>query len=292
MVNNRQEFVFYNLWERKRSLEIETVFPSWVGKEEVIAVLSPHDDDALLGAGYILQAAQYFGAEVYIVIACNGCGGYTTLEEKNSIVDIRKEETVKAYSRIGIPEDHIIRMDYPDFSLRPNIGWKMPWGETGTMGKMLKILRDLRTTRLLLPNPYCEHIDHEAAYFIGAWDGPQAGDPIMPDYGQPQAPIKSYFVYSVWSKFSPLHALAAGKDPDVSANIAIGVSQGVEERVALALSEYKSQAKIISELIKQRQERRVKDNLFIELYLSFEARPKFDFRPYVNLIRVIDETGA
>lgn len=110
MTNNRQEFIFYNLWERKRSLEIETVFPSWAGKEEVIVALSPHDDDALLGAGYILQAAQYFGARAYIVIACNGCGGYTTLEEKNSIVDIRKEETVKAYSRIGIPEDHIVRL--------------------------------------------------------------------------------------------------------------------------------------------------------------------------------------
>lgn len=290
MTNNRR-FVFYNLWEERCSPEIETIFPSWEGKKEVVVAFSPHDDDALLGAGYILQAAQHFGAEIYIVIACNGCGGYTTLDEKDKIVTIRKDETVKAYSRIGIQESHIIRMEYPDFSLKPNIGWKMPWGETGTMEKTLKILRSVGATRLLLPNPYREHIDHEATYLIGAWDGPQAGDPIMPDYGQPRT-IRSYLEYSVWSKFSPFHALAAGKDPNISANMAVGVSQDIEEKVALALSEYRSQTKIISELLKQRQERKVEDNLFIELYLSFEARPKFDFSPYANLIRKINKVQS
>lgn len=291
MVNNHR-FVFYNLWEGKRSHEIETVFPSWAGQKEVIVVFSPHDDDALLGAGYILQAAQYFGAEVYLVVVCNGCGGYTTLDEKDRIVSIRKEETVKAYSRIGIQESHIIRMEYPDFSLRPNIGWKMPWGGAGTMEKTITVLRSLGATRLLLPNPYREHIDHEATYLMGAWDGPQAGDPIMPDYGQLQAPIKTYLEYSVWGKFSPFHALAAGRDPDISANVALGVSRDVEERVVLAISEYKSQARIISELLRQRQERKVEDNLFIEPYLSFEARPKFDFSPYVSLVREINKARS
>lgn len=282
------KFFFYDLWKREQSLNIETIFPLWSNKE-IVVIFSPHDDDALLGAGYLLQAAQHFGAEIYVVIACNGCGGYTTLLEKENIVEIRKEETKRAYSKIGIPEDHIIRLDFPDFSLKPYIGWKMPWGGTGTMEKTLKILRSLQATRLILPNPYHEHIDHEATYIMGVWEGPQAGDPIMPDYGQLQSPIKSYLEYSVWGNFSPLHALASKQDPDTRANRAIGVSPEVEETVIRALMEYKSQTRIISNLIEQRQERKVEENLFVELYLSFEARPKFDYSPYVKLIRAINE---
>lgn len=285
----KERFLFYDLWKRKRLPTIEGIFPSWSDRE-VVVVFSPHDDDALLGAGYLLQAAQHFGAQTYVVIVCDGCGGYTTLEEKERIVEIRKEETGKAYSKIGIPDSHIIRIDFPDFSLRPSIGWKMPWGGTGTMEKTLKILRNIEATRLVLPNPYREHIDHEATYIMGAWDGPQAGDPIMPDYGRPQLPIKSYLEYSVWSRFSPFHALAARQDPEISANVAVGVTQDVENQVITALSEYKSQGKIISNLIEQRQERKVEDNLFIELYVSFEARPKFDFSPYAALVKSINET--
>lgn len=283
------KFFFYDLWKGERSLNIETIFPSWSNSKEVVVIFSPHDDDALLGAGYLLQAAQHFGAEIYVIIACNGCGGYTTLQEKEDIVEIRKEETKRAYSKVGIPEDHIIRFDFPDFSLKSYIGWKMPWDGTGTMERTLKTLRNVQATRLLLPNPYHEHIDHEATHIIGAWDGPQAGDPIMPDYGQLQSPIKSYLEYSVWGKFSPLHALASKRDPDVNANKAIGVSQEAEKTVISALVEYKSQARIISNLLEQRRERRAEEDLFVEFYLSFEARPKFDYSSHVKLIQAINE---
>lgn len=285
------EVLFYDLWERTRSYDIETIFPSW-SKGEVVVVFSPHDDDALLGAGYLLQVVQKFDAQVYVVIACNGCGGYTTFDRKADIVEIRRKETIKAYSKIGVSAEHIIRLDFPDFSLRPNIGWKMPWGGFGTFEKTLKILRSLQTTRLLLPNPYREHVDHEATYLMGAWDGPQAGDPIMPDYGKLDYPIKSYLEYSVWGKFSPFHALSAGQNPVISANKVIVVPQTFENQVIEALSEYKSQAEIISDLVKQRLERKLENNYFVELYLSFEARPKFDFKPYLELIKNINESNV
>ncbi|WP_369017602.1 PIG-L family deacetylase [Thermatribacter velox] len=277
---------FYDLWKREKSQNIETIFPSW-SDGEVIVIFSPHDDDALLGAGYLLQVVREFGAQVYVVIACNGCGGYTTLDEKERIVEIRKEETIRAYAKVGVGMEHIIRLDFPDFSLRPNLGWKMPWGGFGTFEKTIRILRELKTTRLLLPNPYREHADHEATYLMGAWDGPQAGDPIMPDYGKLEFPIKSYLEYSVWGKFSPFHALCAGQDPAISANKAIVVSKELEDKVVEALSEYRSQAAIISDLVSQRLKKKVEENFFVELFLSFEARPKFDFKPYLELIRNI-----
>ena len=57
---------------------LSALFPGWDGKNERLVVYSPHDDDAILGAGYAMRAAIEDGAEVYIVIVCSGNAGYST----------------------------------------------------------------------------------------------------------------------------------------------------------------------------------------------------------------------
>ena len=64
--------------------DINLLFPDF-GKGEVLAVMSPHDDDAIIGAGYAMLAAQQAGADVYVVIFCRGDAGYSTVEEKETI---------------------------------------------------------------------------------------------------------------------------------------------------------------------------------------------------------------
>ena len=49
---------------------LEVLFPDWRPGDERVCVYSPHDDDAILGAGYAMRAALDAGAEVYIVIVC------------------------------------------------------------------------------------------------------------------------------------------------------------------------------------------------------------------------------
>ena len=39
------------------SQDIDLLFPGF-GKDEVLVVMSPHDDDAIIGAGYVMLAAR------------------------------------------------------------------------------------------------------------------------------------------------------------------------------------------------------------------------------------------
>jgi LmbE family N-acetylglucosaminyl deacetylase len=282
VVPDSQDFIYYDLRQRKRSEAISLLFPGWQPGDERVAVLSPHDDDAALGAGYILQAARANGGEVYIFIFCNGCAGYSSPEEKKTIVATRRRETMAAYAALDVPEDHIVRFDYPDFSLLPNLGWQMPWNVDGTMACHLRALRDRHITRVVVPNGYREHIDHEATYRIGAYDAPQAGDPILADWGL-APPVRSIVQYAVWGDFSPEDALVSGESVELRANRAIVARPSVEERVQKAIRAFRSQGQIIEGLIAARQGRQF-EGRYLELYVDFDPRPALDYRPYHNLI--------
>ena len=106
------------------------------------------------------------------------------------------------YKTLGIPQGNIHRFDYPDFSLGPYGFRILPRNNRGIFDPILKLLRDLQISRLIITNGYREHSDHSATSQIGVDTGPQVGDPILPDVGKPYR-IKSYLVYSVWGDFSP-----------------------------------------------------------------------------------------
>ena len=178
------------------SQDIDLLFPGF-GKDEVLVVMSPHDDDAIIGAGYAMLAAQQAGAEVYVMIFCRGDAGYSTVEEKDTIEEVRKRETDACYGRLGIPADHIIRLNYPDFSAIGHWGWEKADGKPGDMPTILRFLREQKVTRVMIPNHYHEHIDHLAAHLMASFDCPQAGDAALVDYGTPHA-VRSTLEYSVW----------------------------------------------------------------------------------------------
>ena len=107
------KFTYCNTDTKAVSKDIGVLFPGF-GENEVLAVMSPHDDDAILGAGYAMLAAQQAGAEVYVVIFCRGDAGYSTVAEKASIEEVRTRETFDCYAHLGVPADHILRMNFPD----------------------------------------------------------------------------------------------------------------------------------------------------------------------------------
>ncbi|HHV61284.1 MAG TPA: PIG-L family deacetylase [Firmicutes bacterium] len=279
-------FRYYDLRRATQSDNIDLLFPGWEKGKERVAIFSPHDDDAILGAGYLIQAVAESGGEPFVFIFCNGNGGYSVPEDKDVIVEKRRAETRAAYTEFGLGNGNIIRFEYPDYSVLPNIGWMMPWGADGSFTKTLKNLRNLGITRLVIPNRYREHIDHESVGRIGAFDGPQVGDEIMVDWGRPVR-IKSFLEYAVWGDFSPEDALVSGSSVSIRANRAIKAPQAAEEKVAAALSEFRSQQRIIKGLLEARKERQCGDG-FIELYIDFDPRPALCYEPYRNLISSID----
>lgn len=275
----RSDFVFFDLRRKVKSASIDLLFPQWREGDERVVIFSPHDDDALLGAGYLLQAVPLFGGEVHVVIFCNGSGGYSIIEHKYIITALRARETTRAYGKVGILPERIHRLEYDDYSVWPFIGWKLPSGG-GTVEKVIPLLRRLRATRVVLPNGYREHLDHTAVFMIGAFDTPQVGDPVMADWGE-SSPVRSVLQYAVWSDFSFDDALCAGDDLDVRANRALQAPYEAEERIQEAMREFKTQARIIEGLLEARKERMLSEQDVLEVYLTFEPRPKCEYRKYV-----------
>ena len=44
--------------DRRAGGGLDVLFPGWKGADERVCVYSPHDDDAILGAGYAMRAAM------------------------------------------------------------------------------------------------------------------------------------------------------------------------------------------------------------------------------------------
>ncbi len=266
---------------------MDVLFPDWQAGEERVVVFSPHDDDGILGAGYAILAALADGAEVYVAIFCDGWAGYSTPEEAATIVERRREETVAAYGDLGIPEDHIVRFDYPDLSLWSWLGWHLPGSAEGTNARVLPRMRELRPTRLLVPNGYREHVDHEATFRVGLYDGPQVGGAILAEYGRAER-IRSYLQYSVGSDFAPEDALVAGACAGIRANRAIVAPAEVEDRIVRAIGRFESQRQVIARIMEARRKNRVREGRAVELYLALDLRPPLDYGPYHHLIAQID----
>lgn len=278
---------YYDLQNKKGVYSIDMVFPNWEKANEKIAIFSPHDDDGVLGAGYAISSALENGGEVYIFIFCNGDAGYSSVALKNEIVKLRELEAIKAYKKLGIKESNIIRFGYSDFNISPFVGRFLLNGERGTFQRVIEELRELQISRVVIPNGYREHIDHETVFRIGAFDAPQNGDKILVDLGKPSV-VKSILQYSVWSDFSPEDSIITGRDMNIRANRAILASAEQEDIVIQAIREFKSQGEIINGLIDSRQERRLGSN-FLELYMLYDARPRLNFYPYIKLIGDIEE---
>ena len=275
-------FTYCDINNKTFTDDINLLFPGW-SSNEVLTVMSPHDDDAIIGAGYAIMAAQKAGAEVYVVIFCRGDAGYSSVEEKDTIEAVRQAETVACYGRLGIPADHILRMNYPDFSAISHWGWTLATGDAGDMPTLLRFLREKKVTRVMIPNHYHEHIDHLAAHLMASFNVPQAGDACLVDYGTPH-PVVSTLEYSVWADLDPEDALIHGRPANLRANRILMVSPAVEEAIDHAIEAYVSQEKIIEGLVNSRKERQTADGRFIEVYLTMDCRPKIQLRPYVDWI--------
>ncbi len=281
-----EDFVYYDLQLRRKSGRIDLLFPGWCAGDERVAIFCPHDDDGLLGAGYALLAALANAAQVYVFIFCDGRAGYSVPEDRETIVARRRAESAAAYSALGVPQENIIRFNYPDFSIMGWLGWILPEGQRGTFYQTLPALRRLKITRLLVPNGYREHIDHEATFRAGAYDGPQVGDPVLVDWGR-AAPVRSTAIYAVWGDLSPEDALVSGRATNLRGNRAIAVPLVVEEAVMNSLRQFASQGQIIEGLVAARAGRR-QGGRAIEVYLAFDPRPALDYRPYHAAIADID----
>ncbi|RMD85142.1 MAG: PIG-L family deacetylase [Candidatus Dadabacteria bacterium] len=130
--------------------------------------LSPHDDDCILAFGLLMQAAAKRGIETSLLVATDGSLGYVSLEQRDTIVETRRGETLRAYEMVGVLRERIYFLGFPDNSLRNYQGRRKAQdgdpeieGYTGLQNHLTYFLRKIAPDALFVPTGNDIHIDHK-----------------------------------------------------------------------------------------------------------------------------------
>ncbi len=264
---------FIDFAGHRRSGDLGLLFPGWERGENV-AFFSPHDDDAALGAGYLLRAVAEQGGVPHVLVFCRGDAGYSTVEARGTIVAVRKAESRRAYGALGVAEENILPFDVPDFALLPTLARRPgPLGE-GVFDRLIAQLRLRRISRIVFSSGHFEHADHTAVFLHALYTAPQAGDPILADLGMPFA-ARTWLAYSVWSDFGP------SDDPvRPAADKGILADAATEARIRGSLAAFASQGLIMSGTVAARRQDRKTAGGWLELYRTHDIRRPIDYAAY------------
>lgn len=197
--------------QRRVGKSLQEVSQHWRGKKEHFLFISPHDDDAALGSGLLMQLAIKEGVKVHVIVVTNGSMGYCTLKEKDTISEIRKEETIKCYTMLGVPRENIIWLNFPDCNLsayqgrRPmaphHVSETAIAGFTGLQNAFTYHLRKLNPTQCFVPTFNDLHPDHKYTYQEFMISVFHAGGEIWPELGKPMKEIPYISEMAVYCDF-------------------------------------------------------------------------------------------
>ena len=195
--------------ERRVGTKLASVSRHWQGARECFLVISPHDDDAVLGAGLLIQLARREKVPVHILIVTDGCMGYCTKREAKTIADIRREESVDCYGMLKVPRKNIIWAGYPDCALnayrgRIQAAANDPLAIAGFIGlqnSFTFVLRAIRPTQCFLPTCNDLHPDHRIVYDEFMISLFHASSKIWPELGRPLVREPHVSTYAVYCDF-------------------------------------------------------------------------------------------
>ncbi|RKY24029.1 MAG: GlcNAc-PI de-N-acetylase [Planctomycetota bacterium] len=191
----KDEFEFVRLVgnERRVASTLKGVSRHWQDDRERFLFISPHDDDVAIGAGLLIQLAKRENVPVHILIATDGSMGYCTDAEKHTIAQVRKKETFECYQILGVPEENIVWLNFPDCQLNNYRGRRTAQPDdkavinnfTGLQNAFTYYLRKTKPTQCFLPTSNDLHPDHRiihAEFLISIF---HAAGNIWPELGAP-----------------------------------------------------------------------------------------------------------
>jgi len=230
----QQKFEFVRLVgeERRVGSKLASVSRHWQDKKERFLVISPHDDDAALGAGLFIQLAKRENVPVHIMIVTDGSMGYCNIKERDTIAEIRRSETFECYQNLGVPKANIVWLGFPDCQIsnfrgrspvlefpiddlrlaickskienrKSEIDLRLPIaGFVGLQNTFTYYLRKIRPTQCFLPTHNDLHPDHRIIYeefLISLFHS--AGN-IWPELGRPLSKVPYVHTYAVYCDFA------------------------------------------------------------------------------------------
>ena len=199
------------------------VWNDWRGPEERWLFASAHDDDVVIGAGLTLLAGLANGIASYAVYFSDGQMGYCSIGQEKDIVRIRREETDRSFEHLGLPKENLFRSQYDDCNLTQLMGRRLVesgsrnerCGAAGMQNCMTWTLRQVRPTRLFLPNHRDIHTDHQAVHHDFIISLFHAQGEIWPELGEPIAEIPKLYEYATYSDFATPPTMRVRVDDDL-----------------------------------------------------------------------------
>ena len=131
-------------------------------KDAHFVAIVAHDDDWAIGGGRTTKALTEQGVKVSVIVTTDGANGYGDPKVKDQIIKIRKDETVSAYQALGIANDDIKFLDFPDLGLNLSAGRITAQSQPGMMQAYVETLRSLtpKPTHIFLHSELDPHPDH------------------------------------------------------------------------------------------------------------------------------------
>jgi len=222
----------------RSSSNLADILLDWQGENERWLFVAPHDDDIVLGAGLTLLAGVHHQVDIACIVATDGRMGYCHLEQQHTIAAIRQAETLESFKRLGIPNDRLLMLNYPDGSLCSHAGRRFATkadtatniaGATGLQNSFTWALRSFQPNRVFLSVHTDLHPDHKMVHHEFLISVFHAQGAIWPELGSPIPAIPRLYEYATYSDYA--------SPPDLR----IQVSDDVLERKLEAFAVYKSQ---------------------------------------------------
>lgn len=208
----QEEFEFVRLVgnERRAGSKLAEVSRHWQDAEERFLMISPHDDDAVLGAGLLIQLAKRENVPVHIMIVTDGSMGYCSIDEKDSIARIRRDETFECYQSLGVPKENIVWLGFADCQLSNHRGRSAAEsddpeaieGFTGLQNAFTYHLRKIKPTQCFLPTSNDLHPDHRIIYDEFLISLFHAAGNIWPELGKHLEKVPYVHTFAVYCDFA------------------------------------------------------------------------------------------
>jgi LmbE family N-acetylglucosaminyl deacetylase len=120
-------------------------------------VLAPHPDDEVLGCGGTIARKRQTGTPVWIAYLTDGRDGVTA--DPATAAALREEEARAAVTGLGVPEDHLFFLRFPNGRLADHL--------EAARVRIRTLVEELGVEDLFVPYRRDYHPDHAAAWKIG-----------------------------------------------------------------------------------------------------------------------------